>query len=176
MNVSRKQMRVGVIWLALLALVAAGYWSMHAAKGRLNEAMHQEQQCQKMTKEIKALLDRPGFAALGVDSPSTITARAEEAKQQANVQSESLIRIEPQSAVRLRDSPYRLRPTRLELRGVTLEQVISFTHGMIDEAQGTTIRDLRLTMVDGDAGQQNEAELWTAELVLTQLIFSPLAR
>jgi len=64
----------------------------------------------------------------------------------------------------------------LDLRGVTLEQIISFTHGMIDEAQGTTIRDLRLTMAGSNDRSQTDVELWSAELVLTQLIFSPLAR
>lgn len=175
MNIGWNQLRVVAIWLALLVLVAAGYLAMRAAKGRLREAQLQEQVSQKMAKEIKSLLDRPGFAALGVDSPRTITARAEEAMDQAKVEATALHSIEPQEAVRLRDSAYRSRPTRLELRGVTLEQIISFTHGMIDEAQGTTIRDLRLTLSSGDDGGR-EIDLWTAELVLTQLIFSPLPR
>ena len=186
MNVGRKKLLVGSLWCGLLLLVTAGYWSMQRSYNRLVEAQRQTQLCEKLAADIQSFQGRPGFAALGVDSPRTITSRAEHAEQKAKIPATALTRIEPQSAVRLRDSDYRIRPTRLELRGVSLEQVLAFSHAMIDEGQGTTIRDLRLTATNGSVaassmattGNQNvnEADSWTAELVLTQLIFSPLRR
>lgn len=176
MRVERKQLWLGALWCALLLLVLASYWMMRASQNRLRAAQTQLQDCEALAKDISSLQNRPGFAALGVDSPRTITARAEEAGEQAEILAESLVRIEPQSAVRLRDSAYRIRPTRLELRRVSLQQVLSFTHAMIDESQGTTIRDIRLTATDPSATESDDADSWTAELVLTQLIFSPLKR
>lgn len=181
MNVERKQFWLGLVWALLLIAIASGYWAMRRSAGRLQAAQLQTQECQKMASEIAQLRDRPGFAALDIDSPRTITARAEEASKLAKLSPTSLVRIEPQAAMRLRDSPYRLRPTRLELRGVTLTQIINFTHAMIDESQGTTVRDLRLTLNPPKEGPEPETradghvDRWTAELVLTQLIFSPPA-
>lgn len=175
MKIDRKSLFFMSLWLALASMMLVGYWTMRASRTRLQETQVQLRDCEKLAADIRALQNRPGFAALGVDSPRTITARAEVASEQAKIPATALVRIEPQAAVRLRDSPYRLRPTRLELRRVTLEQLVSFTHAMIDEAQGTTVRDIRLTAETSSQGVMN-ADLWSVELVLTQLIFAPLAR
>jgi|GEM_PF-4300949 len=173
MNVGRKQFLVAFLWSFLLLIALGGYWTMRSSRQRLHEAQVQLQTCEKLAKDIKTLGDRPGFAALGVDSPRTITTRAEAAGKKAMISPAALVRIEPQVAVRLRDSDYRVRPTRLELRRVTLKQVLAFTHAMIDETQGTTVRDLRLTASETSSANVKEADSWTAEMVLTQLIFSP---
>ncbi len=146
---------------------------MQTSYRRFEEANSQLQQCEQLASQIQSLQRQPGLAALGVDSPRSITARAEEASSRANIKPTSLVRIEPQSAVRLRDTDYRLRPTRFELRQVTLQQVLAFADAMRDEAMGTTVRDLRLTATDESMGTQRVSAPWTAELVLTQLIFAP---
>lgn len=153
-------------------LACVTYGMMRSSEQQMLEARQQFRLCESMVSDIKKLQNRPGFAALGVDSARTITARAEEAVEKASISSISLARIEPQSALRLRDSDYRLRPTRLQLRKVSLKQVLAFTHAMIDETHGTTIRDLRITASD----EPENSDSWTAELVLTQLIFSPSDR
>ncbi len=173
MKFDRKLFWTGSFWGTLLLIVLAAYWSMGASRHRLRTAHVQLRECEELAKEIQTLQDRPGFAALGIDSPRTITTRAQEAGERANLPPTALARIEPQSAVRLRDSDYRLRSTRLELRRVTLKQVLTFTLAMIDEAQGTTVRDIRLTASPGNLAGVKEPESWIGELVLTQLIFSP---
>lgn len=174
MTITPRQTLWGIFWALLLASVIWGYCSMRASKERLALAAEQEQKSRGIAKEIQQLRDRPGFAALNVDSPHTITMRAEAARQQAAFPAAAVLRIQPQGAVQLRDSPYRMRPTRLELRGVTLKQVIQFAHAMIDESQGTTIRDLRLTLGNRSGNElENSLDYWTAEMVLTQLIFAP---
>lgn len=174
MKLNRQSVSIGTAWLVLIVIVFAGYAMMARNHNRLRDAQAQLRECKKLAQDIQALQQQPGFAALGVDSPRTITTRAEHAGQQAKIPPTALARIEPQSAVRLRDSPYRLRPTRLEIRRVTLEQIVVFTHALIDEAQGTTVRDIRLTAAEGNAEGAKEVDLWTAEIVLTQLIYSPL--
>lgn len=172
MNFGRVHVGSGVLWCGLLLLVGLGFSTLRASQSRFKESQRQVQECEKLVNEIKALQSRPGFAAFDVDSARTITARAEEALSKANLPPTSLIRIEPQPAVRLRDTDYRVRPTRLQLRGVTLKQVVAFAHAMTGEARGTTVRDLRLNA----SGEVEEFDAWTAELVLTQLIFSPAGR
>lgn len=176
MNRYRGSVWFAILWCVLIGMVIAGFWLMQSSRKRLFDAQTQMQECESIVADIKSLQSRRGFAALGIDSPRTITARAEEARAKANLSPTALVRIEPQSAIRLRDSEYRLRPTRLELRRVSLEQVVSFTHAMIDEAQGTTVRDIRLTASDGSGNGAKEVDVWNVEVVLTQLIFSPRAR
>ena len=175
MNVFSRHYWQKLIWLGLLAMLTFSYWDMRVSAMRLNESLLKEQDCSTLIEDIHHLRNRPGFAALTVDAPRTITTRAEQAGQRANLSASSLVRIEPQPAARLGDSPYRLRPTRLELRQVTLEQVIRFAHAMVDDSQGTTLRDLRLTNSSSEPSAAR-ADDWKVEVVLTQLIFAPTSR
>lgn len=176
MTVDRKVASQLVVWSALLLLVVFAWGTMAGSKQRLDDARYQLGMCEQLAGDIRLLQNRPGFAALNVDSPKTITTRADEAGLESDLPPGALVRIEPQAAVRVRDSTYRIRPTRLELRRVTLEQVLAFSHAMIDESQGTTVRDLRLTATDLGSEDDPDVDSWTAEIVLTQLIFSPLNR
>jgi len=170
-----RNLLIGLFGVLLLAAAYAA--SMRAAAAtRLATALDDEQRCQKLVADIEALRSRPRWASLTAESPQTITARAEAAMKFAALPPTALIRIEPQSPVRLGESSYRLRATRLELRRVTLEQLTKFAAEMIDRQQGTTLRDLRLSASDAEGVSAGGPETWTAELVLTQLIFSPTRR
>lgn len=178
---SRKTAAYGVFWFAALLVLAVTYWMMCQSEKQFHLAIEQQRQCERLVLDIQTLQNRPGVAALVVDSARKITSRAEEALLRAGVDSTSLIRIEPQSAVRLRDSDYRVRTTRLQLADMTLEQLLKFTHAMTDASLGTSVRDLDLTAANRRANsdyksKQELADYWNAQLVLTQLIFSPSGR
>lgn len=167
--------------LAIACCVLAGvtvcsWLVMRASAERAGEVLAEERSCQRLIAEILALQNRPRFAGLAAESPQAITARAEEAVRQSGLPVTALVRIEPQSAVRLGDSPYRQRPTRLELRRATLEQVTRFVFHMTRAEEGAAVRDLRLVSVDGPDAADGGGTLWNAEPVLTQLIFSPIRR
>ncbi|MFZ5828652.1 MAG: hypothetical protein ACOY3P_01120 [Planctomycetota bacterium] len=159
-----------LVLLGIFVWLEAG---RQAAAWRRSAATAKE--CQRLAGEIELLRKRPRLAGLAADSPRAITSRAEEALRLAELPVASLVRIEPQSPVRLGDSAYLLRPTRLELRRVTLEQAIRFAYHMAEEGQGASIRDLRLTALEEPGDPANQG-LWNAEAVLTQLIFSPIRR
>ena len=159
--------------LAVLALV--GYLRMNASAAAMRAASQDVRECRKLLAEIAALQELPQFAALEADSPKSIRQRIDQATQTARMPEASLVRIEPQPPLRLGDSEYRLWPTRLELSNVTLRQITTFSHALVDEERGLTVRDLRLWSNSGDstAGSQ---EPWSAEITLTQVTFFPTSR
>jgi hypothetical protein len=171
-------MRLGwaTVWCGLAIVTGYGWLAMRASADRARAALAEEPACQRLVAEILSLQRRPRFAGLAAESPHAIAARAEEAVKQAGLPATALIRIEPQSPMRLGDSAYRLRPTRLELRHATLEQVTRFVFHMSREEEGATVRDLRLWAVEEPGGAGTGAGFWNAEPVLTQLIFSPIRR
>jgi len=175
MNTRRSQFAALV--LAAIVIFVAGYsaLAMRSSAARLREAKRDEQTCRELIGKIQALKQRRGFAALQAETAQTITQKAQRSKEEANLPAGALFRIEPQSPLRLGDSAYKIRPTRIELRDVTLERLIRFAYSMTADEQGMSIRDLRLTATgpnDGNAG----ADRWSVEIVLTQLIFSPISR
>jgi len=162
--------------LAVLAVLALlGYLRMNASAAAMLAASRDVDECRKLVAEIATLQQLPQFAALEADSSTVIGQRIEHANKTAQLPAESLIRIQPQAPFRLGNSEYRLWPTRLELKQVTLEQVTTFAHSLVDEERGLTVRDLRLwtTSSESIAGI---GETWSAEITLTQVTFSPTSR
>ena len=159
--------------LATLALV--GYLRMNASAAAMRAASHEVRECRKLLADIAALQELPQFAALEADSPQSIRQRIDQATQNARIPEASLVRIEPQPPFRLGDSEYRLWSTRLELSNVNLQQITTFSHALVDEERGLTVRDLRLwsNSSDSTAGSQ---ESWSAEITLTQVTFFPTSR
>lgn len=153
-------------------LVLFGYLKMNAEAAAMREASEELRQCQTLVAEIAELQELPQFAALEADTPKTIRERIEQATLAARLPAGALVRIEPRSPVRLGNSQYRVWPTRLELSNVTLQQITTFSHALVDEERGLTVRDLRLwsNISESTAGGR---ETWSAEATLTQVTFSP---
>jgi len=90
-----------------------------------------------------------------------------------------IVRIDPRSARRIGDTPYEEQPTRVELRELTLEQIVSFLSKVVREERGTEVTELRLkpARTGGvnaeDSPVSGQVELWDAEVTLTALAFSP---
>jgi len=158
---------------ALLVLI--GYRRMNAEAAAMRNASEEVRQCQRLVAEIAQLQELPQFAALEADTAKTIRERIEAATLAARLPAGSLVRIEPQSPMRLGDFEYRVWATRLELSNVTLRQITEFSHALADEQRGLTVRDLRLwsTASESTAGA---SETWSAEATLTQVTFSPKSR
>jgi hypothetical protein len=162
--------------LAALALLAAlGYMRMRSSGASVQAARSDVETCRKLSAEIIALRKLPQFATVESGAAESLAERIENAAAQSQLPPVSLLRIQPQPPVRVGDSPYRVRGTRLELRDVTLAQLSRFARALVDEGRGLTVRDLRLWRASG-AAAASAAEVWSAELTLTQLAFSPPAR
>jgi hypothetical protein len=164
---------LGLGSLAVLALF--GYVRMNVSAAAMRTAAQDAHRCRELLAEITALQELPQFAALEADSPQAFRQRINQATQTARLPQASLLRIQPQPPYRLGNSEYRLWPTRLELSNVTLQQITTFSHDLVDEERGLTVRDLRLWPASSEstAGRQ---EAWSAEITLTQVTFFPTSR
>ena len=177
---NREPWRPGQIVKALalggaMLLVPLGYLRMSAEAAALRNAAAEVRECRTLVAQIAELQELPQFAALEADTPQTIRQRIEEATRQARLPAGALVRIEPRSPVRLGDSEYRVWATRLELSNVTLEQITVFSHALLDEERGLTVRDLRLWSLANES-TAGTGETWSAEATLTQVTFSPKSR
>jgi hypothetical protein len=159
--------------LAVLALW--GYLRMTANAAAMHVASQDLRECRNLAAEIAGLQELPPFAALEADSPTKIRQRIDQATQAAHLPEGALVRIQPQPPYRLGDSEYRLWSTRLELSNLTLQQLTTFSHALVDEVRGSTVRDLRIWNNSNDS-IAGGPELWSAEITLTQVTFFPTSR
>lgn len=169
MSPARRERILVVVMLAMLAMAAA--WSFTAMLGHRADAERAAGElvaCEKLARRMDALRDKPAVASgtdVGVRELGT---RIDVASGKAKLGREALRSVEPRSARPMGETPYLLKPTQLNLEGVTLPQLASFLYHLTSEP-GLVVRDLRIRAPRGDA----EGNGWNADATLTWLIYSP---
>jgi hypothetical protein len=168
------QSGLAFVFASLLVAAVFSYWQSRAVSATLAAEQRDARACVDLAAEIEELRALPQFAVLEEESEETILGHIEQAAESVSLQS-ALVGIQPIPLSYLGDSPYRIRAIRLDLRSVSLEQIVSFAHQLADENRGMTIRDLEFWQFGADR-RRTGPELWNAKLTLTQLIFSPMRR
>ena len=173
---SRRLLRTALPLVALALLAAYSYARMHNSGQAVISALEDDAACRKLSGEILELRKLPQFAVLESGELEPVTERIETAASASQLPTATILRIQPQPPTRIGDSSYRVRTTRVELRDVTLAQVVRFARELADESRGLTVRDLRLWNPQGASRALTNPEIWSAEITLTQLTFAPPAR
>ena len=161
----------------LLVLTLTGVYSfaqLRSAERRFELAQNELVESRRLAREIAELRELPQFAALESATDESISARIDAAAAEVGLSPTTIVRIQPQSPAWIDDTPYRVRPTRVELVDVTVRELVQFSHSLIDEAGGMTVRDVRLWSSEPDSSTRTEK--WSAEITLTQMTFSPKTR
>ena len=177
MNSKRRQSDL-LFCLLLAGLATFALWCGHrltASRAAAVVAAQNLRACETLVNKIAALSSRPSLAALHARSDTELTRRIEEQAAKALLPSQSILRIEPRTPQRIADTAYLEQPTSLELRGVTLQQLITFLVFLLDEETELRVTTLRLTAPRHETRYAGQ-EQWSAELTLTYLIFSPISR
>jgi hypothetical protein len=162
------------VLLTALALAAFDGWSwlrMSSAQDAAQRAAGETQVCQEMAQRIIDLERRPAVASSRQLGGSEVAQRIESAAHSAGMGTDSLLRIAPDAPRRLGDSSYLEQPTQILLRRVTLAQLAVFLHDVVADVQGLEVRGVRLSVPH----EQESAGVWTVELTLADLLYSPKA-
>ncbi len=171
--------RTRVLVIAALGILAiyAGLSVSRAssAADRLAQAKGDLAEIAAMVSEMDRLKRAPKVAALKLESPAEISNRISAARQAAGLPQSALMKELPLDAVRIDRSDFELRATDIDLSASTLREIIAFCDALQDDETGTVVRDITLSEPQNRAGGGNE-EKWVAQLVLTQMIFSPKSR
>jgi hypothetical protein len=167
-----RQIVLAGVMLVLLAAAAA--WSvqwMVEQRGRARAASENLARCKQLADAIRALRNRPAVASAEAMGIQELGQRIEAACKQAKFEGAALEGVFPQSARRVGDSPYLVKPTALALRGVTLTQLVTFLHHLTD-GSGLSVRDVRLRTPHGEAAHT----VWDAEATVTYLMYAPVRK
>lgn len=167
--------------LVAIAIGVLGLYSVfeiadsRSAARRLSLARADLDEVKVKLAEIDRLKTAPRVAALSIESPAEITNRISAARQKAGLPQSSLIREQPQAPQRIGRTDFELRLTTIQLAPSTLPQILAFCESLRDQQTGSLVRDLRITPSQNGAGPAGQ-ETWEAEMILTQMIFSPKSR
>ena len=162
-------------WLSglVLAMAVVTAWS----HGKLQESRDAAaatsrdlSDCRRLAADIRRLRQQPAVASGRELQVAELAQRIERAAVDAGVSPQAIVRIAPESARRLSETPYRERPTRVDLRGVSLRQLVGFLHRLSAAGPDLQARHLRVSA----PRTSGASALWNVELTLSQLIYTPM--
>ncbi len=166
--------RTAVLLSVLAALLALAtllsYRVMIRHRAAAMTASNDLAECYKMAPEIESYRKRPAMAADQERIANETTGLIEQAARSSGISTRGLVRITPAPAHRLADTVYKEKPTQILLKGVTLRQLVSTLHRLASSKQSLYPKSLRITAPRVD----DIGRLWTAEIVVTYLIYEPL--
>lgn len=165
-----RRMLVGVVGLALLLIAFWSYATMSEAKAEAAAANSDLAECRAMVGSIKQLNDQPGLVALEASSQAGVSEQVAAIVNGVGLDSNALRTVEPLQSQRISKSQYVNRPTRITIENATLRQILQLTRDLEAKTAGFRVRDLVLTIGENSGSGR---ELWDAEAVLTQTVFSP---
>jgi len=166
-----RRMTIYVVVLYALLALAAGWSVRHlfAERAAARTAAAALAECRGYEKRILRLRGRPAMAAEQERASAEVSAPIEEAAKAAGVPADRLVRISPEPARRLGESPYKEKPTRVFLKNVSMQEIVTVAHRLVGEKHGFDLKSVRL-----DAADRGEATgRWSAELVFVYLIYDP---
>lgn len=167
---------LSIVLLLVLVLAAGAGWSVHRLHVQSQAAermVDQLAECRVLVHKIKALQNKPSMAAASAMPMTDLARLIEDAAKEAGLSLAKLIRISPNPAQRLGETPYQRKPTQVLLRGVSLEQAIRFLHAVQQHDRELHVTAVRLSAAREPARQTPGSEQWTLEATLSYLIYAP---
>jgi hypothetical protein len=166
---SRRLILATLILFALAAADLVCYWEFSESQSYAFRAIHDADKCGQMAARIILLRSKPTLAGAVEQAPEELARRIESTANALGIEGDNLASIEPDPAVRVADTSYLEKPTTVQLRQVTLAQLIDLLCGISESGQNLQIKALRLT----SPPHEDEGGRWSAELTVTYLIYSP---
>lgn len=155
--------------------IALLLWSgvrWHNYRAAAQEAVRDLQHCQRIAAEIEAARTAPQTALLAQQSEQQISGEIDRAAQAAEIPDTDVQRITPQLGRRIDKSPHLLQPVDVTIRQVTMGQLARFLGELGTMESGLQATSIHLSE-PRTAPTEKGNEVWSCELVLTYLVFSP---
>lgn len=148
------------------------YLELRASQTCARAAADSLAECQAIAADIATLRRQPSKVTLQAHSVTELSSQVEQAMKFAQLPANCLVRVDPQPARRMTASDFKEQPTSLELRAVTLKQLIQFLHKLESNGAGLRTKSLQLA-ASVKIAADGAAETWNVQVVLTSLIFAP---
>lgn len=175
MTASRRlQLQLLVLLVLLSVLSVAAYLHMARQQAAARDAVTQLAEARQLVQQIESLRDRPVLAGVQEMPPTDLAQLVEESAQKANLDVAQIVRIWPEPARRIGQSPYLEKPTQILLRNATLEQFTRFLAHVIQSPYRLRVSALRLSAPRDRDAAATGPDRWTAEVTLTYLLYAPV--
>lgn len=168
----RRPLFVALTLILGVADAWAGWLWMRSREER-GHARDQLAICQEVSREINSLRSAPIRFEEGARTSDALAQLVESSSQRVGLGSDRIVHISPGEPKRLGESPYQEQVTEVELREVTLKQLLQFALAVGNTGPGIHCGALTLRVPPGTEDSDSGTELWNAQVLLTTYIYAP---
>jgi hypothetical protein len=165
--------------LTAFALLAADAWlGWNWLDGREERQLGGEQlaNCNALARRISELRSAPAKVEETARTSAALARLIESAAGQAGLPTDRIVHVAPGEPRRIGDSPYLEQTTAVELRAITLRQLIELTLNIGRAAPQLQIPSVAIRTPPGEPNSSSAAELWNVQMTLTAHVFAPKIR
>lgn len=172
--------RPGILTFVFASLIlAVGWcaWQWQIAEAEAVFARQQLAECERLARRIFRLRRAPARFEDSLRSNDALARLVEDGVKLAGVETRNISEISPGEPRRIGDTPYKEQLTTVQLREITLPQLIAFLLSVpeVDRAIQIGTVNLRAPIGGNSAvSRQPTAELWNTELTLTSRFYAPI--
>ena len=166
--------RAWLAWGLVVSLIGFLAWSgsyCSLRKAAADEALENWNACRRLAAEIVTLRQQPSLATLEARPVASLTRHVDDVASKLQIPASAIRRIDPDLPRRVEKTNYREQRTQIELRDVTVQQLVSLLLGIIDQDPEVRVTSLTLRAPRNEPSGIRES--WHAEITLTYFIFSP---
>ena len=148
-------------------------WQWDSARQQLDWEQAQLAAADRLANSIRALRRSPEKLEPNARSADSLAKLVEGAAQQVGLGTDRIVHVAPSEPRRVGNTPYLEQMTAVELRNVTLKQMVDLTQAVSRNAPRLMVSTISVRMPPAESNSANRNELWNAELTLTGHLYEP---
>lgn len=160
-----------VLLVTAASVLVCGVWRDYHCCSLADKAAQNLQQCRQIAEQIQKLQSAPVQASVDGKTMNTLSTTISKAAEVAEIPESAIKRKDPQALRRIGKTSYLEQPTQVKLDKVTLEALVAFLCEIAYSEDNLKTTSLRLS-APRSKPKKDEPETWSAEVILTHLIFS----
>ena len=174
---SRRWYRNSSLIVVLFAAIAAAdlwlAWTWSSSIADADAAESQLQECQTLATQIENLRAAPVVVEEEARTTASFNRRCESAAATTGLKTDAIVEIVPSVPRRVDDTSYQEQVTSVELRRVTLKQLVEVALAIRRLDAGLHVSSLALRVPPGEDKANGVNEMWNVQLALTTYIYAP---
>jgi hypothetical protein len=170
---NRARVVIGLIGLCLLAADSWSVWQWTSSQQQLDADQQQLAAAKRLVTSIEALRRSPEKLEATARSADSLAKLIESAAQQVGLGTDRIVHVAPSEPRRIGNTPYLEQSTAVELRDVSLKQLVDLSQSLRQVAPRLTIPSVSIRMPPSESNTIRREELWNVELTLTGHLYEP---
>jgi hypothetical protein len=170
---NRVKRLMGLVVVCLAVFDGWVLWQWVSGRQQLEVDLEELAATARLADSIHALRRSPEKLDATARSADSLAKLIESSAQQVGLGTDRIVHVAPSEPRRIGNTPYLEQTTAVEMRDVSLKQVVDLTQALSQVAPRLTIPSISIRTPPSESNSSGKGELWNIELTLTGHLYEP---